>query len=295
MATSFVLHEHARAYHWSGVGPLSIKSFYQGRALYRLGGGHAAVDDGSYLVLNQDQPYTLTIEADTPVESFCVFFAPGLAEGVYRSLTLRPEALLEDPEAPGAALGFYDRTYPHNETLTPTLHALRSALPAHRHDLAWLTEQLHRLADRLLRVHQTVRAEVAALPAVRAATREELYRRLHRARDYAAAYYDQPLTLDDLARAAALSPNHLLRTFRQAFGQTPHQYLTERRLARAHHLLTQTDQPVTGICLAVGFESLGSFSSLFRRRYGLAPSHLRRLERPPQAGDFGEAPAAGAR
>jgi len=295
MAASFVLHEQSRAYHWSGVGPLSIKSFYQGRALYRLGGGHAAVDDGSYLVLNHDQPYALTIEADAPVESFCVFFAPGLAESVYRSLALRPEALLDDPAAPGAPLGFYDRTYPHNAMLTPALHALRRALPAHRHDPAWLTEQLHHLADRLLRVHQHVRAEVAALPAVRAATREELYRRLHRARDYAAACFDQPLTLDDLARVAALSPNHLLRTFRQAFGQTPHQYLTERRLARAHALLTHTDQPVTAICLAVGFESLGSFSSLFRRRYGLAPSHLRQLERPAQPGDFEEAPAAGAR
>jgi AraC-like DNA-binding protein len=279
-AASFVLHERARAYHWSGAGPLSIKSFYQGRALYRLTGGHAAVDDGSYLVLNQDQPYELTIEANAPVESFCVFFAPGLAEGVYRSLTLTNDALLDDPDAPPAALGFYDRTYPHDATLTPALHALRAAWPAHQGDSAWLTEQLHHLAARLLAVHRDVRAEVAALPAVRAATREELYRRLHRARDYATAYFDQPLALEDLARAAALSPNHLLRTFRQVFGVTPHQYLTDLRLERARALLTQTGLPITEICLAVGFESLGSFSSLFRRRYGLAPRHLRQLEAP---------------
>ena len=283
-AESFVLPERARAYHWAGAGPLSIKSFYQGRALYRLAGGHAAVDDGAYLLLNQGQPYSLTIEAETPVESFCVFFAPGLAEGVYRSLTLRPEALLDDPAAASAPVGFYDRTYPHDQTLTPALHALRTALPAHRGDRAWLTERLHHLAERLLAVHQGVRAEVAALPAVRAATREELYRRLHRARDYATAYLAQPLTLDDLARAAALSPNHLLRTFRQAFGQSPHQYLTGLRLARAHDMLTGTDRPVTEVCLAVGFESLGSFSTLFRRRYGLAPSHLRLLERPAATG-----------
>jgi AraC family transcriptional regulator len=281
MAASFVLHDRARTYHYSGAGPLSIKSFYQGRALYRLSannaraGGHAAVDDGSYLVLNHDQPYSLAIDSETPVESFCVFFALGLAEDVYRSLARQPEALLDDPLAPGAPLGFYDRTYPHNRTLTPALHALRAAVPAHRDDPAWLNEQLHHLAEQLLHVHQAVRVEVAALPAVRAATREELYRRLHRARDYAAAYFDQPLTLDDLARVAALSPNHLLRTFRQAFGQTPHQYLTELRLERARALLAQTDQPVTAICLAVGFESPGSFSTLFRRRYGLAPSQLR--------------------
>jgi transcriptional regulator GlxA family with amidase domain len=134
--------------------------------------------------------------------------------------------------------------------------------------------------ERLLWVHRDLRGQVAALPAARAATRDELYRRLHRARDFAAACLHLPLTLDDLAGAAAMSPNHLLRTFRAAFGQTPHQYLTRLRLARARQLLVSTDLPVTEVCLAVGFESLGSFSTLFRREYGLAPSHLRQLERP---------------
>ncbi|MCC6187439.1 MAG: helix-turn-helix transcriptional regulator [Anaerolineales bacterium] len=165
--------------------------------------------------------------------------------------------------------------------MSPALQALRIALPRHRGDAGWLAERLHELVERLLQVQHGLGAEVAALPAARAATREELYRRLHRVRDYASACFQQPLTLGDLAPIAALSPNHLLRTFRAAFGETPHQYLTRLRLARARQLLTATDWPVTEICLEVGYESLGSFSSLFRREYGLAPSHLRQLERPP--------------
>jgi transcriptional regulator GlxA family with amidase domain len=156
---------------------------------------------------------------------------------------------------------------------------LRAAPPHLRAEPGWLEEQLHDLLARLLRVHHAARAEAEGLPAARRSTREELYRRLHRARDYAAAFYAQPLSLDDLARAAALSPNHLLRTWRRAFGQTPHQYLTGLRLRQARRLLAATDLPVTEVCLAVGFESLGSFSSLFRRAYGLAPTHLRQLER----------------
>ncbi len=56
---------------------------------------------------------------------------------------------------------------------------------------------------------------------------------------------------------ACRSTNHFLRTFQQAFRQTPHQFLTTRRLERAQRLLLDTDLTVTDICFAVGFESLG--------------------------------------
>lgn len=88
--------------------------------------------------------------------------------------------------------------------------------------------------------------------------------------------FDGPLALAELAAVAGLSPNHLLRAFRQVIGRTPHQYLTELRLARARRLLRETDQPVTEICLAVGFASPGSFSWLFRRATGLPPLAYRR-------------------
>jgi AraC-like DNA-binding protein len=130
---------------------------------------------------------------------------------------------------------------------------------------------------RLLQIHQRVLREVASLPAARAATRAELYRRLHLARDYIDATCAGPLTLADLARTAGLSPNHLLRTFRQLFHQTPYQYVTARRLELARRLLAETERPISEICLAVGFESLGSFSWLFRRKVGVAPSEYRRL------------------
>jgi transcriptional regulator GlxA family with amidase domain len=130
--------------------------------------------------------------------------------------------------------------------------------------------------QRLLQVHYQVYQEVETLPAVRATTREELYRRLYLAKEYAAAAFDQPITLNDMADVAGLSPNHLLRMFKQLFHQTPYQYLTTQRLNQAQQLLSQTDRSVTDICFSVGFESLGAFSWLFRRRVGLAPTEYRR-------------------
>jgi AraC-like DNA-binding protein len=146
-----------------------------------------------------------------------------------------------------------------------------------QHEANWLEEQYHLLIQGMLALQQSTYHEVDMLPGVRPATREELYRRLHIARDYIAASYDQPITLQGIAAAAALSPNHVLRSFKALFGQTPYQYLVDERLRRARWLLANTQRPVTQICLEVGYESLGSFSWLFAQRYGLSPQAFRLL------------------
>lgn len=272
-----VLHERGRRHYWEGTGLLSIKSFCYGRALYDTGHGLYGVDESSYLVLNDGQPYSIRIEAERPVESFCIFFKPGFAEQVYYSTVSEQRRLLDYPEPPGQLrIGFFDKTYPHDDILSPALLALKTSPVERRERDGWLEEQLHDLMLLLLRVRQGTLEEALTLSAVRVSTREELYRRLSRAKDYINACFDRPLTLKEIASVACLSPNHLLRSFRQAFRLTPHQFLTVRRLEHARRMLADTRQPVTDICFSVGFESLGSFSRMFRRHTGLSPSEYRR-------------------
>jgi AraC-like DNA-binding protein len=238
------------------------------------------VDDGCYLLLNQGTPYTITIDSPQPLESFCIFFAPGFAEAALRARVTPDDRLLTDPsDTAGARLDFLERTYPHDGTLTSGLRRLRQASLHGKRDAPWWEEQLHRLAARLLDQHRDAQREAARIPAARPATRAELYRRLHRARDYMEASLDEPLSLARVAGVAALAPHHFLRSFKQAFGATPHQYITARRLERARALLAATDMRVTQICLEVGFSSLGSFSWLFRRRTGVSPAQHRRAQR----------------
>lgn len=85
----------------------------------------------------------------------------------------------------------------------------------------------------------------------------------------------ESLSLEVLARRAGMSSFHFLRRFRATFGQTPHRLLIESRLARAKTLLLETDASVTEICFACGYESLGSFSALFRRSVGCSPREYR--------------------
>jgi AraC-like DNA-binding protein len=100
-------------------------------------------------------------------------------------------------------------------------------------------------------------------------------RHLLRARDLADARYFEPLDVDDLARAAGLSRAHFSREFRRAFGEPPHAYLLTRRLERAAALLRSTDNSVAEICLAVGLQSVGSFTTSFTRTYGKSPTAYR--------------------
>ena len=104
----------------------------------------------------------------------------------------------------------------------------------------------------------------------------ELLVALRRARDLADRDFAQPLDLDALARAANLSKFHFARAFAEVYGETPRAYVTRRRIERAKDLLRAANLTITEVCLLVGFESLGSFSSRFRELVGATPSDYRR-------------------
>jgi AraC-like DNA-binding protein len=98
------------------------------------------------------------------------------------------------------------------------------------------------------------------------------YIHLLRAKDLIDRRYAQTLDVPALAREAYASSAHFARSFKRAFGETPHQYLARRRIERAQELLRATDLPVTEVCLEVGFRSLSSFSRAFRELTGEPPS-----------------------
>jgi AraC-like DNA-binding protein len=111
----------------------------------------------------------------------------------------------------------------------------------------------------------------------------DVYERLCRARAFIDLCYDLPLNLDQMSSQACFSRYHFLRLFRQAFNKTPHQYLVERRIEKAKELLGSRDLRVTDVCFEVGFQSLGSFSSLFHKFVGHAPVIYREKSRESQA------------
>lgn len=252
--------------------PLSVKCMFNGRALYRIPGAEFSVDDGGYLILNNRQPYSIEIASPTRVDTFVLWFPDGWAEDAAAGLTRPNEQLLDEAENCAAGISFFERYTPHDRTVSPGLRELRAAFKSN--ELipdSWLEEKLRELLAAMLQTQEAVKRRANELPAVRASTREELWRRINRARDFLHAHLGSQVRLAEVGAAACLSPFHLLRTFQCAFRQTPHQYLNQCRLERAKFLLEKTRIPITAICLDCGFTSLGSFSALFHKSCGMSP------------------------
>ena len=251
---------------------------FNGRALYRIPGREFSVDDGGYLILNNRQPYSIEIASPTQVETFVLWLPDGWADEVLGGLTRPNEQLLDGPADGKRTASFFERYTPHDEIVSPKIRNLRAAVKSyHMIEDGWLEEKLRELLAAMNETQKGMKQQSDQLPAVRAATREELWRRANRARDFLRANLGRPVTLSEVGAAACLSPFHLLRTFKLAFRQTPHQYLQQCRLERAKFLLEKTRIPVTAICLDCGFESLGSFSALFRQTSGMSPRAWRAM------------------
>jgi transcriptional regulator GlxA family with amidase domain len=103
-----------------------------------------------------------------------------------------------------------------------------------------------------------------------------VYVHLLRAKNLIDREYARPLDVPSLAQAAHTSTAHFSRSFKRAFGETPHAYLLRRRIERAKELLRGTELSVTEVSIEVGFHSLGSFSSAFRELVGEPPSEYAR-------------------
>ena len=276
-ARHWILWGRGRRHHVAGfAGPFSVKSVVRGSGVWEAPSGRFVVDRSSYLVLNEGQTYTITVDAADPVETFCVFFRRGFVSEAVRALTVPAAALLDAPEpAEARAWEVLESLQPHDLLVSPVLARLHAAVSGHGAAAIDLDAGVHDLASALAAADDEVARQAARVPARRASTRSEVYRRLRRARDFIEGHLDQDVTLERVARAACLSSFHFHRSFRRAFGETPRDYVTRRRLERAGDLLDEGHLPVTEICLAVGFESLGSFSAAFHRWAGVPPSRYR--------------------
>ncbi len=101
--------------------------------------------------------------------------------------------------------------------------------------------------------------------------RAYLYRRIVKAKLFIDSNFREKINLDEIAEEASFSRFHFIRLFKESYGSTPHQYLISLRLNEAEKLMQNPDLRIYDICLAVGFESVGTFTTLFRKVYGISP------------------------
>ncbi|MDB5032828.1 MAG: transcriptional regulator, AraC family [Chlorobi bacterium] len=258
-------------------GPLSIKCAFGGEESYKVNRREFSVDDSGYLIVNEGSRYSSTITAERAVETFCIFFNYPFVERVLTSIVVPSDKLMDNHDLMhGGIPKFMEKPYRHDRVITPLLQEMRSHTRQIRVTDEWIEDRFNDLLIQMMRMHRDVCRTIQRLPSVRTTTRIEIYRRLEISREFIDDNLAEQISLADMARTACLSPHHFLRLFKHAFQETPHQYLTRKRLEWAQDLLTSTERSITDICVSIGFESLGSFSWLFRRRFGASPDLFRR-------------------
>ena len=270
-----ILWGKSRAHHVSNFpGSLSIKFVIRGSAVWQTDGARWVVGLGTYLILNHGRTYTITVDATERVETFCLFFKPGFVEDIWRSSVTRADALLDTPDRSTTVVNFFERMQPPDH-VTSLLRRVHAQCLAGRLSDDSRADAFMDVAKAMLETQRAMRREAAKIPATKASTRQELLCRVSRGRDFMESSWSGKVTLEEIARAACLSPYHFHRVFVETFGERPHEYLVRRRLERAAEMLRDSELPVTHVCLETGFESPGSFSTLFKRRYGMPPSRWR--------------------
>lgn len=113
-----------------------------------------------------------------------------------------------------------------------------------------------------------------------------LYRRIVQAKLFIDGHFGDNINLDDIADEALFSKFHFIRLFKNTYGKTPHQYLTWVRIENAK-LLLQSNLSIADVCFSVGFDSLSSFTGLFKRITSTTPSayQQRQLQRKKEISD----------
>jgi AraC-like DNA-binding protein len=105
----------------------------------------------------------------------------------------------------------------------------------------------------------------------------DIYQRIAGAKVYIDNNFHAPIDLEQVSQQAFLSRFHFHRLFKQVYKKTPHQYITYKRIEEAKAMLAKEGISISDVCNHIGYESLGSFSSLFRKQNGCSPQYYRKI------------------
>ena len=252
------------------AGNLSIRFVLSGNETYTIGRRQISIHNDSFLILNKGTRFTSNTDPRFPANVFSVEFDSDFLKDFYERRNLR----IEYDGSPR----LNETMFPLNEDIKLNVSHLKSLLENGEKNEELVNEYLHRCLAGCYHIYnEEIFQKAGKLKFLNSSTRIEILRRLNLAREYLYANYNKNINLESMAGYACLSVNHLLRTFKMVFNQSPHQFLIQLRLERAQMLLAETEYPVYEIVNMVGFKCTSSFVRLFKSKYHTTPLKYRQV------------------
>jgi AraC family transcriptional regulator len=254
----------------------SIKYVLDGTEVYHLNKEQYIVGPGSYLLSNSSKTGNVEIESRNTVKGICITIAPEIVTEAAAGYC-RPDSCYSDADL-GSFLtttSFPEDIYHDSETaLGKTLHTLAGSLNGEVLSNSDFTmEFFYSLTEKIIEDQLPVFRQLQNITSVKANTKKELYKNIKRGRAFMDACFTADVQVQQVAREARMSEFHFYRLFKEIMGITPHQYILQKRLTHAQHLLQQ-QMPVTEAAAECGFSDIFSFSKAFKKQFGFPPSQL---------------------
>jgi len=260
------------------VGCLSLKTVLSGEEWYGINSRRIAVRSGQFLILNDDQTYSSSIDTIGKVQSFSIFFRNEFASSVFSDKLHSEEQILDNPfYNKGQVPEFFQTLNRTGPGLLRQLSNLVFSLENEGYDSNLVDEYLVGVLRYLIDSYKTGVKRADDVKAIKASSRTEIYKRLCVAKDFMHSSFADKPDLQSISNEACLSVPQLVRQFKTVFDTTPHQYLTRVRLDYAAGLLKQTNTPIHEITWKCGFENMSAFCRAFKSAYGVQPHNYRNI------------------
>ncbi|MEO1448797.1 MAG: AraC family transcriptional regulator [Bacteroidota bacterium] len=241
---------------------VALKIAIDGLEDYQFNGVEKAIKPGEALLMDEGQPFHAYAHYATPQTGICIDVPQVTLRSAYQDFALLgPDQKLDFPQ------GFFSLAgYPLMQFLNRFQHEVDQ--------LDWEGEGhefMFMLAQQIARFIFQLRGERAKLPVIKASTARYLYERLHIARGFLHDTRQAPFSLEAVARVSALSEFHLARLFKQCFGQTVFSYHEQLKMAQARELLSQGQEPIVDVAIALGYTDTSYFIRRFKKHFGTTP------------------------
>lgn len=253
----------------------SLKFVLEGCEQYLIDGNLFKVSKGEFLLGNHFSNGKLLIQSDEEVKGLCIDISPDIISevaGGFHFLELTETDL--DFEKYLVSEDFVENKYHFSQNIIgkKISKISQQILEQNNYDFEFTPEFYYQLAENIVSLHYAGFSQLKNIKTVKSQTRKSLYRKILAAKNHIDSHFTSIKNIESVAKESSISEYHFYRLFKQILGVSPYQYIMQKKLEFAKHMLKDKSLSLTDIAMICGFTDLSSFSKSFKKYFGVSPT-----------------------